>query len=87
MESTFFLTCNYDSQGDMAYDTLILDLQKLKEALEKQIEEGVVTFAIAWEERGKDTGNVHWHGIIKLERKYRKRFQQFKQWLTEIAQL
>lgn len=55
--------------------------------MEKQIKEGVVILATAWEERGKNTGNVHWHGIIKLERKHRKRFTQFKQWLVELAQL
>lgn len=86
-ESTFFLTCNYQQFEDMAYDYLIQDMNKLKEALQKEIDENRVELAVCWEERGFDTGNIHWHGIIKLPTSQRKRFQQFKQWLVELAQL
>lgn len=42
--------------------------------------------ATFWEERGKDTGNPHWHGIFVLTRQHRMRPLQFKAWLQSLLE-
>lgn len=69
--STFFLTGNYAEAG---IERLHEDLHKIHEHAELMCGEGGhMQMACFWEERGKDTGNPHYHGIIVFRREARTR--------------
>lgn len=68
----FFITANYVEAGE---NTLETDFVKIRENMGEVAcgPDGKLEAAMFWEERGHNTGNPHFHGILIFKRGYRTR--------------
>lgn len=67
----YFITANY---AEIGVEKLLEDFNKLQdEASTLCGPEGTLEMLSCWEERGLDTGNPHFHGIIVFKREHRCR--------------
>lgn len=87
----FFMTCNFANFA--ATDKAGACRRHLKEIENtlshfvvgegKEAEGAFVQFAMFWQEIGQETGNMHWHGIVKIGPK-KMRPLQFKNWFCQL---